>query len=147
VASLFDGFCAAVTVSCLKMAVHDLVAAALSDEAGMMLGMRATCGLTAAEETALRRVAERHKAEYQRNEQELPKRLESLNTMHQQAAAADAARHGLRRCVLPSCDAQEAHPKLFKLCGRCRGVAYCCAQHSKDDWKRHKREDGCHAAP
>jgi hypothetical protein len=57
------------------------------------------------------------------------------------------ARHGLRRCALPSCDAQEAHPKLFKLCGRCRGAAYCCAQHSKEDWKRHKREDGCAAAP
>ncbi len=61
-------------------------------------------------------------------------------------AAADVARHGLRRCALPFCDAQEAHPKLFKLCGRCRGAAYCCAGHSKEDWKRHKREDGCTAA-
>jgi hypothetical protein len=61
--------------------------------------------------------------------------------------AADAARHGLRRCALPACDAQEPHPKLFKLCGRCRGVAYCCAAHSVEDWKRHKREDGCAAAP
>jgi hypothetical protein len=61
----------------------------------------------------------------------------------QERGAADVARHGLRRCALPACDAQEAHPKL---CGRCRGTAYCCAGHSKEDWKRHKREDGCNAA-
>jgi hypothetical protein len=61
-------------------------------------------------------------------------------------AAADLARYGLRRCALPSCDAQEPHPKFFKLCGRCRGVVYCCPEHSKEDWKRHKREDGCKAA-
>jgi hypothetical protein len=66
---------------------------------------------------------------------------------HQQIAAADVARHGLRRCALPACGAQEAHPKLFKLCGRCRGAAYCCAAHSVEDWKRHKREDRCAAAP
>jgi hypothetical protein len=39
--------------------------------------------------------------------------------------------------------ATEPHPKLFKLC---RKAAYCCTAHSKEDWKRHKREDGCNAA-
>jgi hypothetical protein len=64
-----------------------------------------------------------------------------------QLAAADVARHGLRRCALPSCDAQEPHPKLFKLCGRCRGAAYCCPGHSKEDWRRHKRAECLPAAP
>ncbi len=137
----------AVKVFHLKALVHRLVTRALSDEAGLLLRMRATCGLTPAEEKTLRQLAERCKAEYERNEQERPKTMESINAKHQQAAAADAARYGLRRCALPSCDAQEPHPKLFKLCGRCRGVAYCCAAHSVEDWKRHKREDGCAAAP
>ncbi len=69
-----------------------------------------------------------------------------LQARMQRNAADDVARHGLRRCALPACNAQEAHPKLFKLCGRCRGAAYCCAQHSREDWTRHKREDGCKAA-
>ncbi len=136
-----------VPISFLATALHRLVTFALSDEASLLLRMRATCGLSAAEETALRQLAERHKAEGERIAQALPKFLENVNTMHQQTAAADAARHGLRRCALPSCDAQEAHPKLFKLCGCCRGAAYCCAAHSVEDWKRHKREDGCTAAP
>jgi hypothetical protein len=134
-------------VSCLTALVHGLVTYALSYEAGMLLRMRATCGLTAAEETALRQLAERNKAVAERDEQELPQRREVVKAMTQQAAAADAARHGLRRCALPSCNAQEAHPKLFKLCGRCRGAAYCGAAHCAEDWKRHKREDGCAAAP
>jgi hypothetical protein len=126
--------------------VHHFVSVALCAEAGLLLSMRATCGLTAAEEMALRQQAERHKTTSQRNEQALPEKFEGWNMRHQQAAAADAGRHGLRCCALPACGAQEPHPKLFKLCGRCRGVAYCCAQHSKEDWKRHKREDGCKAA-
>jgi hypothetical protein len=133
-------------VYALKSALHSLVTLALSDEAGLLPRMRATCALSPAEETALRQLAERCKAEGERFQQELPKFAEDANAKQQQAAAADLARHGLRRCALPSCDAQEAHPKLFKLCGRCRGAAYCCAQHSKEDWKRHKREDGCNAA-
>jgi hypothetical protein len=136
-----------VAISSVKTAVHRLVTRALSYEAGMLLRMRATCGLSPAEETALRQLAERCKAEGERFAQELPSKLKDADAKQQQAAAADLARHGLRRCALPSCDAQEAHPKLFKLCGRCRGAAYCCAQHSKEDWKRHKREDGCAAAP
>jgi hypothetical protein len=78
----------------------------------------------------------------------LPKQLEDAKAKQQQAAVADVARHGLRRCALPACDAQEPHPKLlFKLCGRCHKSAYCGAAHSVEDWKRHKREDGCTAAP
>jgi hypothetical protein len=61
-------------------------------------------------------------------------------------AAADVARHGLRRCALPSCGATEPHPKCYKLCGRWRGVAYCSPAHCVEDWKRHKREEGCRAA-
>jgi hypothetical protein len=130
----------------LRLGVHSLVTSVLCDEAGLLLHMRATCGLTAAEETALRQLAERHKAESGRRAQELPEAIEDVYARQQQTAAADAARHGLRRCALPACDAQEPHPKLFKLCGRCRGAAYCCPEHSKEDWKRHKCEDGCAAA-
>jgi hypothetical protein len=130
----------------LKPMVHGVVTFALSDEAGLLIRMRAECGLSAAEQTALRQLAERHKAAFERNQQELPKVVKDLKAERQQAAATDLACHGLRRCALPACDAQEAHPKLFKLCGRCRGAAYCRAQHSKEDWKRHKREDGCTAA-
>jgi hypothetical protein len=130
----------------LKPEVHSLVTFALSDEADMLLPMRATCGLTAAEEKALRQLAERNKATSDHAHAQLPKETKEMNAKYRQAAAADAARHGLRRCALPACDAQEPHPKLFKLCGRCRGAAYCCAAHSVEDWKRHKREDGCAAA-
>jgi hypothetical protein len=137
---------AAAGMSILNISVHGVVTLALSDEAGMLLRMRAICGLSAAEETALRQLAERHKAAFERMTQELPKTEKDTNGILQQAAAADAARHGLRRCALPACNAQEPHPKLFKLCGRCRGAAYCCAAHSVEDWKRHKREDGCKAA-
>jgi hypothetical protein len=130
----------------LKMAVHSLVMSAFADEAGMLPYMRAPCGLTAAEEMALRQLAERHKAAAERKQQELPNQLKDLKAKSQQAASDDLARHGLRRCALPSCGAQEPHPKLFKLCGRCRGAAYCGAAHSVEDWKRHKREDGCKPA-
>jgi hypothetical protein len=63
------------------------------------------------------------------------------------AATADVARHGLRRCALPSCGATEPHPKCYKLCGAAAALhIYCSAAHSKEDWKRHKRQDGCLAA-
>jgi hypothetical protein len=138
---------ASCAVPVVKMVARRFVAYALSDEAGLLLRLRAACGLTATEETALRQLAERYKATAERAQQELPKLTERANARQQHAAAADVARHGLRRCALPSCNVQEPHPKLFKLCGRCRSAAYCCAQHSKEDWKRHKREDGCAAAP
>jgi hypothetical protein len=54
-------------------------------------------------------------------------------------------RHATLLCAAELRRARGA-PQAFKLCGRCRGAAYCCAAHSKEDWARHKREDGC-AAP
>ncbi len=60
------------------------------------------------------------------------------------------ARHGLRcrlrAAIRPAAPGTvrrtEPHLKLYKLCGRCRGVAYCGVAHCAEDWKRHKREDG-----
>jgi hypothetical protein len=75
------------------------------------------------------------------------KQLTNTTAAFAARAAADVARHGLRSCALPSCNSAEPAPKTYKLCGRCRGAAYCCAAHSKEDWKRHKREDGCAAPP
>jgi hypothetical protein len=60
-------------------------------------------------------------------------------------AAAALAQHGLRRCALPACGAQEPAPRTYKKCGRCGAVHYCCGDHQAADWKRHKREDGCRA--
>ena len=57
------------------------------------------------------------------------------------AAAADVARHGLRRCTLPGCGATEPHPKAFKVCGRCKSIAYCSAEHAAQDWHRHKHAE------
>ena len=53
---------------------------------------------------------------------------------------ADTARLGLRCCALPECGATEPHPKAFKLCGRCKSVAYCSTEHCAQDWRRHKRD-------
>ena len=57
------------------------------------------------------------------------------------SAAADVARHGLRRCALPGCGAAEPHPKAFKVCGRCKSTAYCSAEHAAQDWRRHKHAE------
>jgi hypothetical protein len=108
---------------------------------GLLQQLRSVCGLTPADEFAWRQLQQRN--------DELRQRMASgseLLTSVQKRGAADVARPGLRGCALPACDAQEPHPKLFKLCGRCRGAAYCCAAHSVEDWKRHKRENGCTAA-
>jgi hypothetical protein len=61
-------------------------------------------------------------------------------------AAREVARHGLRACAAPECGQQEAAPRTHKLCSRCRTAAYCCAEHQRADWRRHKREDGCQQA-
>ncbi len=110
---------------------------------GILHPLRCDCGLTLVDETALRRLAPM----VNRSIGEVDRQFAEDDAACAKAAAADVARHGLRRCALPSCNATEPHPKRYKLCGRCRGVAYCSAAHSAEDWKRHKREDGCAAAP
>lgn len=50
-------------------------------------------------------------------------------------------RSGLRCCALASCGARELHVAHFKLCSRCRSVAYCSAEHGAEDWRAgHKRQ-------
>jgi hypothetical protein len=113
------------------------------NDASWLHRLRTTCGLSQADEAKLRelhqKLAQGHDA--------LVERSSSARDALGERAAADVARHGLRSCALPTCGATEQYPKTYKLCGRCRGVAYCCAAHSKEDWKRHKREDGCAAPP
>jgi hypothetical protein len=112
--------------------------------AGRLAALRTRHGLMPAEEAALRALLRRVDAS-----------LGSITEMHvasmymaliQRRADADVARHGLRACGLPGCPAAEPHPKAFKVCGRCRGVVYCSVAHQQQDWRRHKREDGCKAA-
>jgi hypothetical protein len=112
-------------------------------DASWLERLRTACGLSHADETELRKL-------HQELEQSTAARFEicrSTRDAIDARGAADVARHGLRSCALPSCNSAEPAPKTYKLCGRCRGVAYCCAAHSKEDWKRHKREDGCAAPP
>jgi hypothetical protein len=95
-------------------------------------------GLTSAEEQKMSRVL----SVLETRCNDANKRMQSQNAARKERAAADVARHGLRRCTLPDCGAQEPHPKAFKLCGRCKSVAYCSPEHAAQDWRRHKR-DGC----
>ncbi len=112
---------------------------------GLLRKLRATCGLTREEEATLR-------------EDVLPVVTQVTLTGHgdakarwqayQRRAADDVARHGLRTCALPpSCGATEPQPKAFKVCSRCRRACYCSPAHQQQDWRRHKREDACAAAP
>jgi hypothetical protein len=123
-------------------AVHDIMAGLHNDslaDGTLLLRLHAACGLSVADWMALRAIAMRS----QPDEAGDAAKCAYMKERSAASAAADVARYGLRRCALPSCGATEAHPKLFKLCGRCRGAAYCGAAHSKEDWKRHKRVDGC----
>jgi hypothetical protein len=105
--------------------------------------LRATCGQSRADEDRLRELQH-----FASEDDDLRAQIySSEREQFSLRAAADVARHGLRSCALPFCGATEAYPKTYKLCGRCRGVAYCCAAHCAEDWKRHKREDGCEAPP
>jgi hypothetical protein len=113
------------------------------NDASWLHRLRSTCSLSQADEAELRKLQ-------QEALQDQDARDELSNSMRctlDARAAADVARHGLRFCALPSCGATEEYRKTYKLCGRCRSAAYCCAAHSKEDWKRHKREDGCVAPP
>ena len=49
--------------------------------------------------------------------------------------AADIRAVRLRPCALPSCAAIEVSVRQFKVCGACKEVAYCCAEHAKAHWK------------
>ncbi len=113
------------------------------DDASWMHGLRLKCGLTQADEAKLRMLQQEL---LQGRDARLEVSKHGLSAFAA-SSAADLARHGLRSCALPACGATEAFPKTYKLCGRCRGAAYCCAAHSKEDWKRHKREDGCAPPP
>lgn len=94
-------------------------------------------GLTYAEEQKMSRML----AAVNSRRVESNKAVLSDNAAREERAAADLARHGLRRCTLPDCGAEEPHPKAFKLCGRCKSTAYCCPEHAAQDWRRHKRAE------
>jgi hypothetical protein len=87
---------------------------------GILHPLRCDCGLTLVDETALHRLAPM----VNRSIGEVDRQFAEDDAACAKAAAADVARHGLRRCALPSCNATEPHPKRYTLCGRCRGVAY-----------------------
>jgi hypothetical protein len=126
-------FCTVQALQCMLRGLRDDKAAG----GGIISGLQTTCGLSRPEEMALCALARRDGDD--REEQTTTAMLAGMRRL----AAADVARHGLRRCALPSCAQTEPHPKCYKLCGRCRGAAYCSPAHSKEDWKRHKREQGC----
>jgi hypothetical protein len=129
-------------ITCTLDALHNLLTfSLLGSPQGLLQQLRSVCGLTPADENALRSLLQ-HSNELRQQTVSVSELLTSV----QERGAEDVARHGLRRCALPACGNTELHPKAYKLCGRCRGTAYCCAAHSAEDWKRHKREDGCTAA-
>jgi hypothetical protein len=126
------------TMSSVLVVLHEVLF-----DAAWLHRLRSTCGLSQSDETELRKLYEEAvQGNDARGELGKSRRDEMCAR-----AAADVARHGLRSCALPSCNSAEPAPKSYKLCGRCRGAAYCCAAHSKEDWKRHKREDGCAPPP
>jgi hypothetical protein len=131
----------------MSSTVLTLTRSVLSEDAasgGLLHKLRALNALTRKEEATLRRdvlptlvqVADAGQAAIVAEYRTLGRR-----------AAADVARHGLRACALPGCGAMEPHPKMFKVCSRCRRACYCSAAHQQQDWRRHKREDACVAAP
>jgi hypothetical protein len=126
--------------------LHALLAAALSAAApdGLLPRLRAVqeVGLSAETEGLLRGIAD-----LVRQQQGTTARLAAQRAaIERTLAAREVARHGLRACAAPGCGAQELAPRTWKLCSRCRKQAYCCAEHQREDWRRHKREDGCQQA-
>jgi hypothetical protein len=118
----------------------DVVLLGKCGDMALQQALRATCGLSQRDVEALQVVAVVFRVKY------LGQSLEDVTRMFDDVtrrAAADVARHGLRPCALPGCGATEASPKAFKVCGRCRAAAYCCAEHQREDWRRHKREERC----
>lgn len=41
-------------------------------------------------------------------------------------------------CALASCSLEETGEKTLSRCSRCKGVYYCCREHQRRDWRRHK---------
>lgn len=127
----------------LAAALLALLTLAMTDSE-LLIVMRRECGLTAAQESTLSvmmHTLDERCRDYGSHRYLAP--LRAIWDERAQRGAEDVARHGLRCCALPACDAVEAHPKHFKACGRCRGVVYCSPAHQREDWKRHKRDDGC----
>lgn len=60
------------------------------------------------------------------------------NVRMQAAEDADRDKHGLKACA--SCAVVELTVRTFKVCSRCRSVAYCCAAHQAAHWPEHKRD-------
>ena len=56
----------------------------------------------------------------------------------------EAARQSWQPRACAQCGAREAEPKLFKVCSRCAGAAYCCKEHQTEHWPTHKA--ACKAA-
>jgi hypothetical protein len=124
-----------------SIALHTVLEHGLAEHDEMLGDARTSCGLSHAEDAALRHMRQRHCPPENRDAWTRAKCLTAASI--QARAAAEVARSGLRRCALPSCGAMEARPKAFKLCSRCRDAAYCGGAHCAEDWRRHKREDGC----
>jgi hypothetical protein len=112
--------------------------------AGLLHRLRASGGLVREEEVALRKLLQRIGALSRDVCAPMTHAEVHAGVRHQ--AAADVARHGLRRCALPSCGATEPHHGFFKRCSRCRAVAYCGTAHQGEDWRRHKRAECTSAA-
>ena len=124
--------------------LHALFRVALFGEPRVLRVLRTACGVSSAEKRALQKLTERIGAH---GKHSAAKPLTQAWDVRRAAMSADdVARHGLRLCALPGCGAREAHPKHFKLCGRCKAVVYCSPAHQHEDWKRHKREGGCGAS-
>jgi hypothetical protein len=132
--------------------VHDLGGDGLITNAlradpdgGPLHGLRAVCGLSGAEEAALRALAAHIESIRDADDNETDS-LALLGSLPQYRVD-DVARHGLRTCALPECGKTECEPKAFKLCSRCRRVCYCSSAHQHQDWRRHKHDaGGCKAA-
>ncbi len=139
-----------VTTFSLCSSAHKLLEDALYAGRGLNWDvLRTMCDISPKEEKALRQLAERNRAKLRASDHNAAFIAEGLNrhwAADRQRAAEDVARHGLRTCALPECGATEPQPKTFKVCARCRAVCYCSAAHQQQDWRRHKREDGCAAA-
>jgi hypothetical protein len=133
-----------------SMVVTNLLVLALSEEFGTTLlrQLRDVCGLTRADEGALRALQARLSGAGSAANVPLGSALAGVLAGERERArraAADVAKHPLRACALPECGQAEPQPKAFKVCGRCRAAVYCCPAHQQEDWKRHKRADGCKA--